>query len=128
MIWWRFFRQVLGTLLLVHDHDGKSRFEVAPPALHSRQTGVLFFCSLPPIALVGSRPGKSFFAAVAIGCIASDLFTLACYPEEQSVFRANFSGSKRFCRSHISHMLSKILRWVFKRACRTLPVRCRLWW
>jgi hypothetical protein len=82
---------------------------------------------LPPIALVGSHSGKSSFQAV-IGWLAFGLFTLACYPEEQSVFSANFSGSKRFCRSHISHMLSKILRWVFKRACRTLPVRCRLWW
>jgi hypothetical protein len=61
----------------------------------------------------------SLLCAAAIGFALFLLFSpLICYPQEQSVFRANFSGSKRFCLSHISHMLSKILRWVFKRACR----------
>lgn len=73
----RFFRQVLGTLLLVHDHDGKRRVEVASErSIHAKRA----YCCLllPPIALVGSRSGYVFFVRSAIGSLAFAPLTLAC--------------------------------------------------
>ena len=77
MMWLRFFRQVLGTRLLVHDHDGKRRVEVAPERSIHAKRGVLL------LALAANRIGReslrvSLLCAAAISCLAFALFTLAC--------------------------------------------------
>src|SRR6266481_4447335 len=89
-------------------------------------------CALP--ILVGSHPGKSLLKVAAVhlffASLSSKLASLSprLAPQRALCNWANRFGSKAWPRSHIIHIVSKILRWVLSRAWRTLPVRCRLCW
>src|SRR5947208_15070228 len=109
--------QVLGTLQ-VHGHDGEESNLVCTRCHHSRQTGV----SSSPSALVGSHPGKSLLKVAAVhlffASLRSKLASLSprFAPQRALCNWANRFGSKAWHRSHIIHIVSKILRWVLSRA------------
>ena len=95
--------------------------------------GPAFACSLASVAnrLVGSHPESELLLLGPNKAAAARRVPNYCclgWAKGADVCGLNFSGSKGRLRSHISHMLSRILRWVLSRACRTLPVRKRLWW
>src|SRR4029077_13633262 len=79
--------------MLVHDHDGKSRFELAPErSIHAKRAYSLCFAHCRQSHWSGVERVSPSFRAVAITCLVFALVILACSPEEQSVLWQIFLG------------------------------------